>query len=65
MYPSPTYDHILFDAAAAAAFVRHEHPEWQALYVGATRDVQRSDVLRLLLLWRLVMFWWLCGIMRS
>ena len=56
MYPSPTYDHILVDAAAAAAFVRREHPEWHALYVGAPRDVQRSDVLRLLLLWRLATF---------
>ena len=55
MYPSPEYDHVLFDAAAASAFVRQLHPHWQHLYASVPRDVQRSDVLRLLLLWRRVM----------
>ena len=27
------------------------HPDWLLLYTNAPRDVQRSDVLRLLLLW--------------
>jgi hypothetical protein len=55
MYPSPEYDHVLFDAASASAFVQQLHPHWQQLYTSAPRDVQRSDVLRLLLLWRRVM----------